>query len=87
MSNLGLVIVSLRRGYETYGTHIVDDEIKITCRNHLPRQQPFIVLNSANTPTSLLHNHHLLDHFLLISIQEIRKFPCIQRGIQFQETA
>lgn len=72
---------------EKRSTHAIDDEVQIPRRDGLPVQQTISILDSANTPARLLHNHHLLDHLFLISIQEVRKFLSVKGSVQFQETA
>lgn len=80
-------------------THIVNHEIQITRRNHLPIQQtPSLCCptsirgsslpptNPTNTPTRPLHRHHLLHHLLLIRIQETRQLTRVQTRIQLQKT-
>lgn len=68
-------------------THLVNDEIEITCCNSLPIQQTALLTpwNPTYTSTDLLHHHHLLHHLFLVGIKEVRQFLRPQAGVQLQK--
>ena len=65
----------------------INDEVQITSGDCLSTKQSFLMLDSANTSTSLLHNHELLYHLLLIRIEEVSKLASVKGGIEFEEGA
>ena len=68
-------------------TYAIDDKVQITRRDSLTIQKTVTVLDSADTPAGLLHDHHLLDHLFLVGVQEVGELLGIERGVELQETA
>jgi hypothetical protein len=68
-------------------TNLVDDEIHVARRDHLPIEQVPLVTNAADGPAGGLDGHHLLHHFLFVRIEEARKLGGVERRVQLEETA
>lgn len=68
-------------------THVVDDEVQIARGDHLTIQETLLILNARHRARRLLHNHQLLNHLFLVSVEEAGKFAGIQGRVKLEERA
>jgi hypothetical protein len=68
-------------------TYALDDEIQIARRDRLPVHKVLLRPHTADTPARLLEDHQLLDHLLLVRIEEPCELRRIQRRVQLEEAA
>lgn len=68
-------------------THVVDSEIRVTCRDSLAIHEPpaFKTLPTY-TSTRELQAHQSLHEIFLVLIQEVGQLARVQTRVQFQET-
>ena len=65
-------------GKERVGMYLVDDEVHVARRDHLPVEQVLLVANTADRPAGGLDGHHLLNHLFFVRVKEASEF----RGVE-----